>query len=361
MTRYSDYSDTHSDDSRNCLIEGCKKKHAFAQFVDTKIYSKYCYKHTCGKTGSISDGYHCPIPKRESDRYCTEHMRCGESGCREIGEYPGKPGDEYIQWFCARHRCTMPRCPERAHNRQQQRCLRHFMKCTVAGCDRPCHENRDGKLDMFCAAHYGSYKTENKCIWPGCTRRKPGYDGKYCLDHKCELLDCEKSRDPKGAGKLCTLHRCDIPSCPKPIADPKIPDSHHCIDHTCNTRLCIEPRQSGSDFCPSHRCRSPHCRFEARFSKGYCIERHGCSYPMCFNSRSASLGVLSDRCEEHQIPRARRSSAADMPDPSKWERRRNRYSDDVTEAMRRREKEREQRDQPYDPYRYPNWDRYLDD
>ncbi|KAK4169591.1 hypothetical protein QBC43DRAFT_308021 [Cladorrhinum sp. PSN259] len=369
-TRYSDYSDTLSDDSRNCRIEGCRKKHAFAQFADTKFYSKYCFKHTCAKTVSISEGYHCPNPKRESDRYCAEHLTCGESGCREMGEYVGTAGGEYIQWFCARHRCTMPRCRERVNNRQQRRCLKHFMKCNVSSCERPCHENRDGKFDIFCAAHYGSFKAENKCSWSGCTRRKPGYDGKYCLDHKCDLIDCEKPRDSRGIGKLCSDHRCVVDHCSKVVAHPDRTDSLFCLDHKCKTPLCIDPHQNGIEFCMAHKCQVANCRYEARFPKGYCPDRHGCTYPMCSNPRpiSSSLGVLTDRCEEHERFRTRRSSAADMPAFDKFERRRNRYSDDI--GALRREKEREDREredrerlarEPRDPYRYPNWDRYLDD
>ena len=369
-TRYSDFSDTLSDDPRNCRVEGCRKKHAFARLADRKFYSKFCFNHTCCKTLSVSDGFHCPNPKKESDRYCGEHLRCGEAGCREKGEYPGAPGDEYIRWFCERHRCTMPRCRERAHNRQQRRCLAHFMKCTVDGCERPCHENRDGRLDMFCAAHYGSYKTEAKCSWTGCTRRKPGYEGKYSIEHKCEVPRCERSRDPRGAGKLCSVHLCGVESCPRMVSDPDRPESLFCLDHSCKKPVCFRVRQPGADFCTSHRCKVANCRYEASFPNGYCADRHACSYPMCANPRpvASSLGVNNDRCAEHERLKIRRSSATDAQELDKWERRRNRYSDDI--GALRREKERADREreqleklarEPRDPFRFPGWDRWLDE
>lgn len=100
-------------------------------------------------------------------------------------------------------RCTAPRCLSRAENSQQRRCAVHTVVCSVEGCDRPCHLHRDGHLDLACAVHYGSFQ----CAWAGCTRRRPGYDVKYCLAHKCAALPgCANGRDPAG-GHVCVARK----------------------------------------------------------------------------------------------------------------------------------------------------------
>lgn len=48
-TRYStsDYSDTLTDDPRNCRVDGCHKKHAYVTLGGVRIYSKFCYRRMC--------------------------------------------------------------------------------------------------------------------------------------------------------------------------------------------------------------------------------------------------------------------------------------------------------------------------
>ncbi|KAL2257042.1 hypothetical protein VTK26DRAFT_750 [Humicola hyalothermophila] len=365
----SDFSDTTSDDSRVCRVEGCRKKHAYISVGGQRIYSKFCINHTCNKPFPVEEGCHCPTPKRKEDLYCDDHLKCGEPGCDKRGEYRGL--SEYVPWFCSNHRCAAPGCRDRAQDRQQQRCKAHFTVCSFPGCTRPCHLHRDGLLDVVCVVHYGTHK----CAFPGCTRRKPGYDMKYCLAHKCAIPDCPAGRDPTttnnsssssaGAAAVCPAHRCAAPYCRNPVAFPSSSTSLTCVEHTCRSRSsrctqrCADPT---TDFCRDHMCLVAPCRNEARFPTGYCSERHACVVPTCSKPRmsvtglgrsgslSPSAALDRDRCVDHAHARHRRAASMDYASPEvdiealrdrfKFEAERKRLSDDI-ELLRRREGERE--------------------
>lgn len=364
---YSDYSDTPSDDPRNCRVVGCRKKHAYARDSSgRKLYADYCAYHLCEKTFPRSEGFHCPNPKKENDRFCSQHLKCGEPNCKETGTFAS---ETWTQFYCPRHKCTTRGCRQPATNRQQQRCASHFLQCSVPSCARPCHENRDGTYDIVCAAHYGSFK----CAVAGCARRKPGYDTRFCLDHKCAVPEC--SQEKGLVGKFCVSHRCAARDCSRVVADPTRGESVLCKEHECATPRCLNAKlDSRTDFCLSHACKAANCKSEARFPGGFCEERHACSVGMCSNPRSATgpggtLNVFTDRCLEHSAAKVRRSSANEPLERERWAtRNRNRYSDDI-ETLRSRERERELKEweekerlarESYDPaYRYPGWDRWY--
>ncbi|AEO68666.1 uncharacterized protein THITE_163041 [Thermothielavioides terrestris NRRL 8126] len=322
----SDYSEVLTDDSRKCQVEGCHRKHAFVRLAGgRKVYSKYCAEHTCAKTYPEDEGYHCPTPRKAGERYCDDHLRCGEPGCDRRGEYIGVR--EYIPWFCVQHRCTAPDCHSRATDSRQQRCGRHVRLCGVPGCARPAHQHRDGRLDLVCAVHYGIYR----CVWPDCSR-STGSSMRYCPAHKCCVAECAAGRDATGGTDACAKHRCTVPRCPNPVLYPSHPRSLHCTLHTCRAAGCVSPRTStttstsssstttktttASDFCPTHTCLTPHCTAPARFAHSHCT-RHACAVANCANARLGAAdpaGALSpsswryrDRCEAHARARERRA------------------------------------------------------
>ncbi|KAK3302716.1 uncharacterized protein B0T15DRAFT_422964 [Chaetomium strumarium] len=352
----SDYSDVPTDDSRKCQVEGCYRKHSYGRLRGgRKIYSKYCSDHTCLKPYPEDEGYWCPHPKEKGERYCNNHLKCGEAGCDKLGEFTG--GREYIPWFCFDHRCNAPNCRSRVTNRQQQRCEAHFLKCTVPDCSRPCHLHRDGRLDLVCAVHYGTFR----CTWEGCTRRT-GSNMHFCPSHKCVVPECTAGRDPSAAGSdTCRKHN---------------------NNNTCHVRGCTHPRDndinnntrggSSSEFCVGHTCATPNCRDQARFfGNGSHCARHACAVTTCprprlsadpaNNNNSAHHG---DRCVAHARARERRAvslsgsgggmdsslggvldyeglrSRFELSGEREAERERKRLSDDL-EALKRRERERE--------------------
>ncbi|KAK4109275.1 hypothetical protein N656DRAFT_801068 [Canariomyces notabilis] len=329
----SDSSEATSRGSRRdrCGVDGCRKKQCYCTLpgrAGTRIYSKYCELHTC-EAFLLEDSDHCSHPRVTGQRYCQSHLKCGQPGCAELGEFASERG-EYVQWFCAAHRCTVARCRARARDSQQQRCNTHTITCNISGCDRPCHLDRDGSLLLTCAVHYGTFK----CEWPGCVRRRPGYHFRYCLAHKCSLAQCGNARDPAGGGPICVLHRCKISPCQNQVSDPSQPSSRTCPSHTCKSPRCLSARRSpGDDFCPSHAC----------------------VVAGCLEPRSSS-STGSGRCVEHELRRARRDRAASWASSAarsggggsfdfealreRFDRERKRRSDDP-EGLRRLQKERE--------------------
>ncbi|GAB1319915.1 hypothetical protein MFIFM68171_10125 [Madurella fahalii] len=399
----SDSSDAAARESERCGVEGCGKKQCYYEDgkEKTRIYSKYCYHHTCERTFPVEEGYHCAHPKKKEYRYCRDHQKCVEPGCRELGEYHGRNGDPYVPYVCDQHRCTVPHCYSRAEDRQQKRCTAHTTKCTVSGCDRPCHLHRDGRLDLACAVHYGNFK----CAWAGCTRRKPGYDIKYCLAHKCAIPTCGNGRDPSGAS-VCATHRCTFPTCLNAVAEPSDPSSLACLEeHTCKTARCLFPRISNGSgtaaaglFCRAHTCGMPGCAREARLpGSRYCAERHACTVAGCAEARleplssssSASgpgratlsptdygMPALGGKCAKHASVgggggRERRERAASLDVRvdldglrERLDRDRKRLSDDVGRMVRlereREERERRERDRAEGYGGYPGWERWYE-
>ncbi|KAK4118144.1 hypothetical protein N657DRAFT_685438 [Parathielavia appendiculata] len=365
---WSDYSDVPTDDGRRCQVVGCHKKHAYSKNeVGQRIYSKYCSDHTCAKRYPEEDGYHCATPRARGERYCPDHLKCGEPGCEAMGEFVGTR--DYIRWFCIRHRCSAPDCRLRASDKQQRRCASHFMSCTVPGCTRPAHLHRSGRLDLVCAVHYDTHR----CLVADCTRWASS-SARYCPSHKCAVPDCSAARRslsvPNGGG-ACLRHLCTTPYCTNPVLYPNRARSVHCALHTCKTASCVNPRAASSssssggitsDFCLSHTCLTPGCRAEARFAGSHC-ERHVCVVAGCANPRlsavpSSTLGVGLDRerCASHTSRRERRAASLDVDGfGMDWEglrgrfggsgeremdRERKRLSDDL-ERLRRRERELE--------------------
>ncbi|KAL2019056.1 hypothetical protein VTK56DRAFT_10160 [Thermocarpiscus australiensis] len=373
----SDYSDTPTDDPRQCRVDGCRKKHAYASIDGRRIYSKYCFRHTCNKTYSAEEGYHCPTPKAEDQRYCADHLKCGEPSCRETGDYLGTA--DYVQWYCVRHRCEVPSCLAGAQDRQHQRCAAH-MKCRVADCNRACYQRRDGRLDDVCTAHYANFK----CAWAGCARRKPSYVVKYCVAHTCLVPECDAGRDVEG-GVYCESHRCAVLDCFNKVADPSRRESTTCRDHTCKSPRCLSVlATSDGRFCRAHACAIAACRSEARVAGGCCAE-HGCVVPACDRPRLSAVmnsgssgagGVYKDHCGVHDRARRERNgrpASLDVPVDfgqlrERFDRDRKRMSADL-EAARRLEREREELErierealerERGDAYRrYSGWDRWY--
>ncbi|KAK4097175.1 hypothetical protein N658DRAFT_297045 [Parathielavia hyrcaniae] len=337
---WSDYSDGLVDDGRKCQVVSCHKKHAYSKNESgQRIYSKYCSDHTCAKTYPEEDGYHCMTPRNRGERYCPEHLKCGEPGCE------------------AMDRCSARDCRLRASDKQQRRCASHFMACTIPSCTRPAHLHRSGRLDLVCVVHYDTHR----CLIADCTRWASS-STPYCPSHKCAVSDCAAARRslsvPNG-GDACLKHLCSTTYCTSPVLYPSRARSVHCALHTCKTMSCTNQRSASSDFCLSHTCLTPRCRAEARFAGSHC-ERHVCVVAACANPRlsavpSSTLGVGLDRerCAAHASRRDRRAASLDVG--LNWEglsgrfgvggerrmgRERNRLSDDL-EGLRRRERELE--------------------
>ncbi|KAK1756587.1 hypothetical protein QBC47DRAFT_380224 [Echria macrotheca] len=296
---------------RQCLVSGCRAKQCHARFGDDKIYSKYCYDHTCSRTVPVEDGYHCPMPKEEADEYCHNHMTCGADNCREVGFYP----DGTFPWYCSQHRCTKPNClsgtadllnrrcethqecaalqctspPDRAQNSNfckphtctqargtcslqavaNNRCAEHTI-CEVSSCTRPCHVVDNGRrirIESLCTEHLAL-----KCARPGCGGRKLHAHRRYCLDHGCRLPDCAGERHA-GGGTLCDVHKCTFDACFECIA---------------------RPDDERSLFCRAHACRVDGCLYSRRYPGGGC-ERHTCEVQGC----SKVVAGESRRCETH--------------------------------------------------------------
>ncbi|KAL2177494.1 uncharacterized protein P884DRAFT_243641 [Thermothelomyces heterothallicus CBS 202.75] len=324
---WSDFSDTTSEDWRKCQVPGCHKKHTgHTQHDERKVYSDFCFRHTCWVTYPEEEGkgYYCSIPKGSDDRYCAFHMKCGEDDCARTGEWPG--AHDYARWFCREHRCTYPDCRLRATDRQQQRCAAHLVKCAVPACARPAYQHRDGVLDTMCAAHYGT----QRCLWPNCARR--------------------------ASSRYCSAHGCRRPGCDRPRAR-AVPD-------TPAIPAAADGNNGANDYpylyCLAHTCKTPGCRAGARLDDVHC-ERHA---RVRERRRPVSLGVdplglgfgweeqEQEQEEEEEEREDRRGGryepltrAAAAAAGDEWQREREwrRLSDDL-ERIRRRERAREERE-----------------
>ncbi|KAK4450877.1 hypothetical protein QBC34DRAFT_401790 [Podospora aff. communis PSN243] len=339
----------HGD--RGCLVPNCRKKTCYAGFGSTRIYSRYCFKHTCPKVVPIEDGYHCPMAKtKEGQPYCDNHMACAAPNCNELGTYPD---DETALWHCHRHRCTKDGCKDGAIDTLSKRCKNHqecaalhceacpdsnsfssfcfahtcsydtcptqavanrrcfeHSKCGIPSCEEPCKVRPDGRLETLCETHM-----QLKCAKPGCGSRKFQNHHRYCLEHSCRLDKCANERDESG-GTLCTVHKCTANDCFNPIANP---DNHRslfcsthacrendclyslqrpssfCDKHTCKRADCIKRAASGPDsFCDAHRngpCKVDGCHYAAWGNDSYCKNKHGCVEAGCQKPRlSMRLG-----------------------------------------------------------------------
>lgn len=91
------------------------------------------------------------------------------------------------------------------------------MLCIVPDCARPAHLHRDGRLDLVCAVHYGTFR----CVWTGCARRT-GSNMRYCPSHKCTVADCTAGHDPTGASDACSKRKPTLPPPSPPHLHPQI-------------------------------------------------------------------------------------------------------------------------------------------
>ncbi|KAM7188902.1 hypothetical protein V8F33_010349 [Rhypophila sp. PSN 637] len=350
-----------TDPGRLCRAPGCTRKHCYAVFDGRRVYSRYCPKHTCTRTATPEDGFHCPIPKDDGERYCPQHLKCGASECREKGEYPGI--EQILPWFCRTHRCTEPLCTSGIHDFLQKRCKRHLKcavpscssepdlslhsnlcsrhtctykvlghdcaypavennrcsehkKCSVNDCERVCYK-REGE-DHFqdkCIIHF------NRCPRPNCGRIRRD-DVPYCHEHACDIANCPEYKDLVGS-IYCRTHRCSIPSC---LSSRRHPGTLLCVKHGCKVTACVRPTEGTGDFCKehtcrrdkcsrqgadgvgslcaAHKCKAPTCRGEARFEGGFCVALHGCVEADCRKARIAIPGDPDvERCLEHERKR----------------------------------------------------------
>ncbi|KAK4182850.1 hypothetical protein QBC35DRAFT_478707 [Podospora australis] len=85
------------DDPRDCRVIGCRKKHAYAKdTTGRKIYADYCAQHLCEKTFPLSEGLHCPNPKKENDQYCSKHMNAVSQTATRLATSPHTTGHNSI-------------------------------------------------------------------------------------------------------------------------------------------------------------------------------------------------------------------------------------------------------------------------
>ncbi|KAK0639779.1 hypothetical protein B0T16DRAFT_423737 [Cercophora newfieldiana] len=337
---------------RGCLVPSCNRKTCFAGFGETRIYSKYCYKHTCPKIVPVEDGYHCPMALAEGQKYCDNHMSCAAQNCSEIGTYPD---DETALWYCQLHRCTKDECKDGARDLLTKRCSKHqecaalqcearpdsnthsnfcvahtcnfdncptqavankrcpeHTKCGLPSCEEPCKRLPNGRLEALCETHLPL-----KCAKAGCGGRKLQVHRRYCLDHGCRIDKCNDERDENG-GTLCAVHKCTANNCFNAIAqldnDRSLfctehacraePDclykmnrpSSFCNEHTCKRGDCIKPVKKSDSFCSAHRdgpCKVEGCHFAAMGDDVYCRNKHGCIEAGCHRARlSLRMGAL---------------------------------------------------------------------
>ncbi|RYP57482.1 hypothetical protein DL769_009444 [Monosporascus sp. CRB-8-3] len=107
--------------TRKCRVDGCSRIHCYEVLADKRVFSPYCFKHTCLAPRDDESKF-CQLPKKENLRYCPEHLKCGASGCSEQGQYPG---DEF-PWFCWEHRCREHQCTEGIIDGPQGCCAKHW-------------------------------------------------------------------------------------------------------------------------------------------------------------------------------------------------------------------------------------------
>lgn len=325
---------------RGCLVYGCRNRTCCVKEAGRKIYSQYCYEHTCFRTVPIRDGYHCPMAKAEGARYCENHMACGADNCRELGENPdgsypwycnqrtppaqdslpdckltlstdrcgetncvleaknfltmrctshqrcaalqcnNPPSDELHSNFCTKHTCTREDCPLQAvaHNR-----CRDHSRCQVSACTETRLAKQNGRLEPYCRVHMAS-----KCAHLGCRGRKLNPNQRYCLDHGCRLPSCSNERY-EGGGTLCHVHKCAFDDCFDVIAKPNDNRSLFCINHACRVDACLYSKRHSGGLCKDHTCVMAGCHrvvTEGNRCKVHAAqeERPACRVDNCRNS-----------------------------------------------------------------------------
>lgn len=283
-------------------MNGCHKKRCYGRLQGQKLYSQFCFDHTCERTVSIEDGYHCKMARERGAKYCIEHMTCAARGCREKGYYDGVA----FPWFCPSHRCTKAGCKSGIHDLLQKRCPSH-VECAAAGCVSPPHADADSsyckqhtcKVDACpnqarqhnnrCAEHpLARPPSAGRCF---CGTRKLHPSHAFCLNHGCRLPGCAGERFEAG-GTLCVVHKCTFDTCFAPITRPDDPNSIFCAAHACRVVGCVYSRKNPSFYCGNHRDQSParektdtcpagSCANRGADGKGSLCAAHACSVKQC--------------------------------------------------------------------------------
>ncbi|TID02330.1 hypothetical protein CH35J_004841 [Colletotrichum higginsianum] len=138
---------------------------------DIRIYSDFCVDHTCKYC--VLGLEMCNRPKELQDRFCSEHRRCGVTGCDRTGDCPsGVP----LPWKCPDHKCYVDNC----------------------------YKTRE-KLYGYCLDH--------RCRVASCFERRT-VDSEYCVDHVSRICRELKCREPVHADNRCLLHQiCTVKDC----------------------------------------------------------------------------------------------------------------------------------------------------
>ncbi|WQF76802.1 hypothetical protein CDEST_01816 [Colletotrichum destructivum] len=339
---------------RTCHVDRCSRKHAFLRIdpmrPDIRIYSDFCVDHTCKYC--VLGLEMCNRPKELQDRFCSEHRRCGVTGCdrtgdcpsgvplpwkcpdrefRPLGKSPGvhdadvqPPTDkcyvdncyktrEKLYGYCLDHRCRVASCFER-RTVDSEYCVDHVSRiCRELKCREPVHaDNRcllhqrctvkdckgfrlsisDGGYRDFCDKHY----TENRCTYKGCDN--VCLKGcRSCATHKCTYEGCLSFRDNEvDAEKVfCREHGCGGARC---YAVAAFIDGGgfrpFCRRHTCTIAGCVEIAELGV-HCHRHRCHWKSCERPCLSGGEYCAD-HQCRRSGCRTIVRLPLGYCAEHC-----------------------------------------------------------------
>lgn len=104
-------------------------------------------------------------------------------------------------------------------------------------------------------------------------------DGKYCAEHRCTNVGCDKQRLHAGEAfaPYCERHKCS-----------------YCYGEVLNPN-----RLGGKGYCIRHTCRTPGCKSCTLTEYAEFCMRHTCNHPMCFKASTCSVTNNIRTCDNH--------------------------------------------------------------
>ncbi|KAJ9150014.1 hypothetical protein NKR23_g4015 [Pleurostoma richardsiae] len=318
------------------------------QWPRVNLVIPWCAEHLRCQAGGI-DGGRCDRAVKENNpekyKFCADTHNCAQSDC-VYARLPDRP-------YCAEHLCSSPGCRDPRRGGPYPFCLKHtcqhlyctsvvpgdsdpsspwrfcetHRRCSRNGCSRRCHMRDSGSAANFCGEHYCQWVDgcgeeraagaeghwgRHRCKEAGCARGIAAYEGWYCREHECDMMEC---RYPKLVGDYCHSHtcqrrnckkearmdgfcdnhqRCEVPGCKedrlvegmkkhdrcdrhrhgscqaggiRPCSNRVVEGTHYCEDHLCGFRLCGNAKLFGCSYCEAHKCPVANCQ-ELRQSAG---------------------------------------------------------------------------------------------
>ncbi|KAJ4289995.1 hypothetical protein N0V88_006796 [Collariella sp. IMI 366227] len=154
----SDYSDVLVDDRHRCRVEGCRRKQVSTRSPDgRKNYSNHCFNHNCSRTyhDDSLGVFHCTTSKDEGERYCPDRETLSLSYRRRRMARRARVHPLVLP----RPPLPPPLLPFQSHGPNPTTLHHALYQMLRLYLPRPCHQHRDGRLDIVCAVHYGRRST----------------------------------------------------------------------------------------------------------------------------------------------------------------------------------------------------------